>query len=226
MTKRHLTSRLRRSDDRLDDPAEGRFTAYGIILGLGVFMALATALDLPAFGRANVRPLDLNAVSSTKSEAPVGPVATDPEDREDTEDAELAITTPAESEQIIDERHVTVRRGDTLMKVLRRAGADRQEANTAIGALKKIFDPRRLKVGQKLTAAFRPTESTDRKSTDDATLISVMVALDVERSVSAIRTEVGFQAQEIIQPLESSFVRGADRIDDSLFVSARRTGVP
>ena len=226
MAKRHLTSRLRRSDDRLDDPAEGRFTAYGIILGLGVFMALATALDLPAFGRANVRPLDLNAVSSTKSEAPVGPVATDPEDREDTEDAELAITTPAESEQIIDERHVTVRRGDTLMKVLRRAGADRQEANTAIGALKKIFDPRRLKVGQKLTAAFRPTESTDRKSTDDATLISVMVALDVERSVSAIRTEVGFQAQEIIQPLESSFVRGADRIDDSLFVSARRTGVP
>ena len=40
------------------------------------------------------------------------------------------------------------------------------------------------------------------------------------------RTEDGFQAQEVIQTLESSFVRGADRIDDSLFVSARRTGVP
>ena len=222
MAREHQASRFRRKDD----PAEGRFTAYGIILGLGVFMALATALDLPAFGSVNVHQMDLDAVSSSQSEAPIGPVATTPEDREDSEDAELAITAPIESEQTIDERHVTVRRGDTLMKVLRRAGAGRREANTAIGALKTVFDPRRLKVGQKLTAAFRPAEPTDRNSTDDATLISVMVALDVERRVSAIRTEDGFQAQEVIQTLESSFVRGADRIDDSLFVSARRTGVP
>ena len=226
MAIKHQASRFQRNDDRLDDSAGGRFTAYGIILGLGVFMALATALDLPAFGSANVRPMDLDAVSSTESKVPVGPVTTTEDDSEASEGAELAIAPPTESEQIIDERHVTVRRGDTLMKVLRRAGADRQEAHTAIGALKTIFDPRRLKVGQKLTAAFRPKEPTERKSTDNATLISVMVALDVERSVSAIRTEDGFQAQEIIQPLESSFVRGEDRIDDSLFVSARRTGVP
>ena len=229
MAIEHQASRFQRDDDRLEGPAEGRITAYGIILGLGVFMALATALDLPAFGSANVGPMDLDAVSSAVTGAPVGPVTTTQDDNEDSEAVELAVAPPTEPEQIIDERHVTVRRGDTLMKVLRRAGADRHEANTAIGALKTIFDPRRLKVGQKLTASFRstePAEPTGRKSTDDTALISVMVALDVERSVSAIRTEDGFQAREIIQPLESSFVRGADRIDDSLFVSARRTGVP
>jgi len=226
MAIKHQASRFQRNDDRLESPADGRFIAYGIILGLGVFMALATALDLSAFGSANVGPMDLNTVSPTGTGVPVGPVTTTQDDSDDSEAVELAVAPPAERVQIIDERHVTVRRGDTLMKVLRRAGADRYEANTAIGALKTIFDPRRLKVGQKLIASFRSTEPAGRKSTDDTTLISVLVALDVERSVSAIRTEDGFQAQEIIQPLESSFVRGADRIDDSLFVSARRTGVP
>ena len=43
---------------------------------------------------------------------------------------------------------VSVGKGDTLMKVLTRAGADRTESHEAISALNKIFDPRSLKIGQ------------------------------------------------------------------------------
>ena len=112
------------------------------------------------------------------------------------------------------------------MKVLRRTGAGRDDAHTAIVALKTVFDPRRLKAGQKVTASFRVTEASTTETTKDASLIGVTVALDVERTVSAIRTLEGFVAREIVQSLEPSFVRGTGRIDDSLFVSARRTGVP
>ena len=226
MARKQSAPRIWRDSERLAGQGEGRFTAYGIILGLGVFMALATALDLPAFGNANGRALELVSVPDKAATAPLGPVTTTDIEAQDGSEPELAISPPAQAEPVIDERHLTVRRGDTLMRVLRRAGAKREEAHTAIGALKSIFDPRRLKVGQKLTAAFRPEPESDGNAAKGDALVAVIVALDVDRSVSAVRTEDGFEAQEIVQSLEPSFVRGADRIDDSLFVSARRTGVP
>lgn len=223
MATRHSDNRRRKNGESGD----GRFTAYGIILGLGIVMALATALDLPAFGSANERPVDLVSVPSSNSVAPLGGVnsAGDGESTE-TAEPELAVAPSEQLEPVTEERQVTIRRGDTLMKVLRRAGADRSDAHTAIVALRSKFDPRRLKVGQELTLSFLRPNATGGKAAAKAKLSAVTVALDVERSISAVRMDDGFQAEEIIQPLESSFVRGADSINDSLFVSARRTGIP
>lgn len=215
-----------RDNYQLTDKSPGRFTAYGIILGLGIFVALATAFDLSAFGNADRREPELVSVPDGSATAPLGPLSTINVETEEWAEPELVAPLQSEPEPVIDQRQLTVRRGDTLMRVLRRAGAKREEAHTAISALKTIFDPRKLKTGQKMTATFRSELEPNYEPGKSDTLVSVVVALDVEQSVSAIRTDEGFEAQEITQALKPSFVRGADRIDDSLFVSARRAGVP
>jgi len=52
---------------------------------------------------------------------------------------------------------VTIRvdRGDTLMAILRSEGIDRNEADAAIRALRKMFNPRRLREGQQIIVATR-----------------------------------------------------------------------
>lgn len=239
MAGTHRGSRFRRSDRRADGSSGGgRFTAYGIILGLGILMAAATVLDLPALGRATDHPRDFAAVPGLHADLPLGPAALPGEaggsaasvdSIEEPAGPEIAALPPAASsespgpgfEPAVEERRVTVRRGDTLMKVLRRAGAGRGEAHASITAIGTVFNPRRLKVGQKLTAAFR--RAAPGKAGE---LASVTVEVDSEHSVTASRTENGFDVRKTVRPLDSILVRGAGRIDDSLFVSARRAGVP
>jgi murein DD-endopeptidase MepM/ murein hydrolase activator NlpD len=226
MVRKQWTPQIWRDSYRLTDNNQGRFTAYGIILALGVLAALATALDLPALGNANRGALELVSVPDEATAAPLVPLPKIDVETEEWSEPELATSPPAEPEPVINQRHLTVRRGDTLMHVLRRAGAKHDEAHTAISALKTIFDPRKLRAGQKMTAAFRRGLEPDYDADKSDALVSVVIALDVEQSVSATLTNDGFQAQEITQTLEPSFVRGTDRINESLFVSARRAGVP
>ena len=265
MAGTHRGSRFRRSDRRAaGSSGGGRFTAYGIILGLGILMAAATALDLPALGRATDPPRDFAAVPDLAvpdfhADLPLGPAAppgeeggsaasVDPveeaapiEEPAGPAEPEVAALPPAaspespepgpepaaeEREPAVEERRVTVRRGDTLMKVLRRAGAERGEAHASITALGTVFNLRRLKIGQELTASFRRSAPADGTPGKAGELVSVTVEVDSERSVTASRTESGFDARETVRPLDSVLVRGAGRIDDSLFVSARRAGVP
>ena len=226
MARTHRARRFRRNARRIDGSRVRRFTVYGIIFGLGIFVALATTLDLPTLDSATDRPADLVTAPNPYVDPP-SDRATSPEG-EDAASVELepAVAPAADPEPTIEERHITVRRGDTLMKVLRRTGAEHDEAHTAITALKTVFDPRRLMAGQKLTASFRRSESSDSKSKKTGELMSVMVKLDVERSVAANRAEDGFEATEVVRSFKPAFVRGIGRIDDSLFVSARRAGVP
>ena len=238
-------SRFRRSDRRVDGSSGGgRFTAYGIILGLGILMAVATALDLPALGRATDHPQDFAAVPDPYADPPLGPVAPPPEEEggsaaaaesiEEPAEREIAALPPAASpaspepglEPAVEERRVTVRRGDTLMKVLRRAGAERGEAHASITAIGTVFNLRRLRIGQELTASFRRSAPADGASGTAGELVSVTVEIDSESSVTASRTENGFDVRKTVRPLDSILVRGDGRIDDSLFVSARRAGVP
>ena len=238
--------RFGRGDRRADGSGGGRFTAYGIIFGLGVLMAAAVALDLPALGGATDHPRDFAAVPDShvdvhvdvpdshmdSSPGPAVPPEGESESAAPVESTEPeAAAAPAAMslgslEPDVEERSVTVRRGDTLMKALRRVGAERGEAHASITAIGTVFNPRRLKIGQKLTASFRRSASADGASGETGELVSVTVELDSERSVTASRTQNGFDVRETVRPLDSTLVRGAGRIDDSLFVSARRAGVP
>ena len=118
---------------------------------------------------------------------------------------------------------VTARKGDTLMKVLTRTGADRRQAHDAIAALSRVFNPRKLKAGQKVTLTFRPPESGEGR----AKLVGVAIAASAERDVVARRRDDGsFAPREVTRDLRRRLVRGNGDIDDSLYLAARRAGLP
>lgn len=118
-------------------------------------------------------------------------------------------------------RSMTVAKGGTLMKSLIDAGTERSQAHQAIAALQKVFDPRRLQVGQEILILLQPTDTgTDR-------LLSVTLPLSAEREVAAVRADDGsFVPDEINKPLLRELVRVEGEINESLFLATSRAGVP
>ena len=87
---------------------------------------------------------------------------------------------------------ITVRSGDTLMAILRRHGIDRVEADRAIQAARKLFNLRRLRVGQEITLVT----SIDETGAD--TLKAVALRVGDDRYVKVSRVASGyFDAEEV-----------------------------
>jgi len=95
-------------------------------------------------------------------------------------------------------RTMTVRKGETLMKVLLRAGAAPREASAAIDAMVRHFNPRRLQVGQQLIVIFAPGDNRPR-------LAAVSLTLGHKGYVIAGRdSDGGFTANKAAAPIEPS----------------------
>ena len=87
---------------------------------------------------------------------------------------------------------VTVRSGDTLMAILRRHGIDRVEADRAIQATRKLFNLRRLRIGQEITLV------TGIDETGADTLQAVALRVGDDRYVKVSRVGSGyFDASEV-----------------------------
>ena len=80
-------------------------------------------------------------------------------------------------------RSVKIKRGDTLMEVLVREGASRQEAAQALSALRDVFDPRSLRADQEIKVLRAP-----RRPGAKPRVVGLTIAVDGV-------TEVGAQAQ-------------------------------
>ena len=88
--------------------------------------------------------------------------------------------------------HITVRSGDTLMAILRRHGIDRVEADRAIQATRKLFNLRRLSIGQEITLV------TGVDETGADTLKAVALRVGDDRYVKVSRVASGyFDAAEV-----------------------------
>jgi murein DD-endopeptidase MepM/ murein hydrolase activator NlpD len=117
---------------------------------------------------------------------------------------------------------VDVRRGDTLMDILTRFGIARGQAHAAIASLSDVYDPRRLRIGQQLAL-----ELEDDEAQGPIRLASLSLNLDFTQDVVVTRdADGGFAALAIERALRHETVRGAGRIDDSLYLSGERAGVP
>jgi murein DD-endopeptidase MepM/ murein hydrolase activator NlpD len=120
-------------------------------------------------------------------------------------------------------RTVAVGKGDTLMKVLVKGGAERRQAHDAISALSKVFNPRKLKAGQEVTLTFRL--SGGEAATPE--LIGVGVAAGVERELLARRGDNGrFAPEELKRELERRVARAGGSIKNSLYLAATRAKLP
>ncbi|WP_169565983.1 peptidoglycan DD-metalloendopeptidase family protein [Sneathiella limimaris] len=164
-------------------------------------------------------------VSVEAKVAPSQEIVIEADTPKNTETSETA-TEPTPAGPTI--KTVSVEKGDTLMKVLTRAGANRQESHEAITVLSSVFDPRRLKIGQDVTLSF-----TEEASGDDANaepefkLLSISLNEDVDREVAVVRNpDEGFKAQETVISLEKKMARAGGTIDNSLFLSASQAGLP
>ena len=117
----------------------------------------------------------------------------------------------------------TVKSGDTLGRILNRAGADGQTAAAAVRALKGVFDPRDLRAGQTIRVAYTPTLTPDSQDR----FAGFEIPLDYATSVHvAPAPEGGYRAHQIEKNLETLNVRAEGVITDSLFAAGSRAGVP
>jgi len=116
-----------------------------------------------------------------------------------------------------------VDRGDTMVKILTDVGIPVAEATNAVEALRAVFNPRSLQIGQIVTVTIAPGAT----SNDTPQLLQVALRPQAERDVSVKRNDAGtFGAEEIKYSLNTTVARYAATIDESLFANGVAAGVP
>jgi len=139
----------------------------------------------------------------------------------------LALSVPdgsSETRGRVIDRKMAVRKGDTLMKVLRRARIPQTEAHGTIAALRKVYDPRDLKPGTNLTLSFRTLTDGDGAP---LSYRGLRFKPSVEKTVSVARSwDNRFEATASKTPLIHNQVSARGTITRSLYLDATKKGVP
>ena len=122
------------------------------------------------------------------------------------------------------ERNLRVAKGETLLGVMLRAGADMGEAHAAIETLREGFDPRTLRRGQQVQVTFAPPSWNE----DEGDLVEVWLQPTVERQVWAGRPdeEAEFKLHEIVHVLTPVTHVATGTVDSSLYAAAKDAGLP
>ncbi len=151
---------------------------------------------------------------------PAGTMAADPA-------GTMATTGESEAQPEVVNRTLTVAPGDTLMGLLVNAGIDRREAHNAITALRDVFRPRDLRIGQNIELSLAPASGATQDAGPEPRLISFGLQPSVERDVRVSRDgESGFLALSIDRPLEPRRVGARGTIESSLSVAGKKAGLP
>ncbi|MBT5080009.1 MAG: peptidoglycan DD-metalloendopeptidase family protein [Rhodospirillaceae bacterium] len=123
------------------------------------------------------------------------------------------------------QRVVSITPGDTLMAVMTRSGSDRSTAHAAIAALSKVYNPRRLRPGQELVLMYDPLAKG--ATPDNPPLTQLAFTPSVEQEIQVSLNENGkFTSKIINKPLEVRLHRASATIDNSLYLAAKRAGMP
>jgi len=192
----------------------------GGVLGLGVYGLRAMTPGAPSPDRmastlaaiapaASLPGLPVSAVAAVKN-SPARTEATPP---------------PADNNRSVDRLAVTRRlaaeRGDTLIDLIRASGAGDRDSHAVARVLGQRFNPRRLKLGQAMTAELRGPNSGALR------LQRLVFEVDAVRRIIVERqTSDGFVASETRRQLAPATAYMAGTIDASLFVDAERAGIP
>ena len=164
----------------------------GVEARLGTSIALAETLNVGADLPPDVQIVaaETRAVSDSIEDVPIEEVTREEVPLEEVplgevagDEFELAALGGA-AQSVLVRRSVTVKRGGTLMRTLIDAGTERRQAHLAIAALAKVFNPRRLQVGQEILITLQPTESGEDR------LLSVTLQVDNSSMVYHFKTEL------------------------------------
>jgi len=129
-----------------------------------------------------------------------------------------ADATPAASEV---ERVVQAKDGDTFIKLMLDAGVPSEDAHAAITAMNKVYDPRGLRPGQRITVSFRPHGGP----ADDPLFLGFRFDPTVERAIRVDRGEEGFNAEAVDRDLDTRAARVSGSIDANLYSAVTAAGL-
>lgn len=131
----------------------------------------------------------------------------------------LSALAPESAEEIVKEivKEHTFKSGDSLFAVLSVLGIPDAEIFDIMKAAKKVYDLRKIIPGQKIIVFLEEAPQAVGK---------MLVQIDPFRSLKVERSENGFQVVEEKTPLERGLVSHNGMISDTLYESARRSGVP
>ncbi|TAK06083.1 MAG: hypothetical protein EPO39_09685 [Candidatus Manganitrophaceae bacterium] len=127
----------------------------------------------------------------------------------------LSALASAEKKDLVKEH--TFKSGDSLFAVLSVLGISNGEIFDIMKAAKKVYDLRKIIPGQKIKVFLEETPKA---------VGTLLYQIDPFRSLKVERSENGFQVVEEKTPLERDLVSHNGEISDTLYESARRSGVP
>jgi len=211
-----------------DRPRQGpmRFmasVAVAALIGLGAGFGVASLFDRgpSTIDLADDTPVEMEVTADNL------PLAGEDDKTADTS-ADPAVEPPAPEDIAAGQPEhevVLVEQGDTLMSILNEAGLDRAEAYDAVETLRPLFNPRDLRIGQEITIALAPDTAGDEQNAPR--LAELAFDTDIDRRVRLSRgTDGKLTASEERTELTVALARVAGTIDDSLFASAGRVGLP
>ncbi|WP_245986492.1 M23 family metallopeptidase [Azospirillum thermophilum] len=132
-------------------------------------------------------------------------------------DRELQSVTPVHRQTL------SIGRGDTLLDLLTGADVPADEATSAIAALRDLYNPRKLQVGQQVTVLFEPR----RGGSGSRRFVGLEFEPDPIRSVSIARKgESGFTSSQVERAITRQPVAAQGIIRSSLFEAGSAAGVP
>lgn len=144
---------------------------------------------------------------------------TDPVEEHTTAAPPSSAKAPAEVSATYPEkkRNLKVRSGDTLMSIMLSAGIDRDDANGAVTALRAVYDPKDLRVGQRIHLTLSKDTGLTEMRLDPSVLRQIAVRRDNATSFRAFETERTLTRQV-------DFAQGV--IKSSLYKAAVKKDVP
>ncbi|MFN7114754.1 MAG: peptidoglycan DD-metalloendopeptidase family protein [Alphaproteobacteria bacterium] len=128
----------------------------------------------------------------------------------------------AGSDFFVAEKKLEVGRGDTLMELLVRNDVPRGEAYSAIQALSKVYNPRDLNPGNAITVFFNKDPAVA-----DPKFSGLQIEKDKINTVMVNVAEDGsYKVGQHEKPIFRSVKAARGTISNSLYVSAKNSGVP
>ena len=130
-------------------------------------------------------------------------------------------TDPSEIPPVPLDAQYRVERGDTFKAVLLRAGVVPEDADRAIQALAKVYDPRRLQPGIEIFLQLQPQRKNRPPS-----LLSIDFVADTDTDVSVLRESDGtYTAKTYQRTLTPRLAYGRGTIESSLYEAGQDAGV-
>ncbi|NQV83705.1 MAG: M23 family metallopeptidase [Rhodospirillales bacterium] len=120
-------------------------------------------------------------------------------------------------------------RGDTLAGLMTKAGVHNAEAQAAIFALRKLFDPRRITKNHNISLTFQPPAAGTPAARNPALgrFTGLLVEPDYNTAFKVGKDANNrFTASKIEKTLNRVLTRTEGTIESSLYLSGRRAGIP